>query len=86
MSYSTSNNIKFLIKFVNVETGEVILPAGTEITYRRNPNTGKSTADILSENRESFRKTYEYEVMLQGNSVVLETLDVLVKTCLLYTS
>lgn len=65
---------------VNVETGEVILPAGTEITYRRNPNTGKSTADILSENRESFRKTYEYEVMLQGNSVVLETLDVLVKT------
>ena len=39
-----------------------------------------STADILNENREAFRKTYEYELMLQGDSVVLETLDILVKT------
>ncbi len=65
---------------VNPETGEVVLPAGTEITYRKDPQTGKSTADILAENREAFRKTYEYELMLQGDSVVLETLDVLVKT------
>ena len=65
---------------INPETGEVILPAGTEITYRKDANTGKSTAEILSENREAFRKIYEYELMLQGDSVVLETLDVLVKT------
>jgi len=65
---------------INQETGEVILPQGTEITYRKDPITGLSTADILSQNRESLRKTYEYELMLEGNSVVLETLDVLVKT------
>ncbi|MCM1260235.1 MAG: DNA-directed RNA polymerase subunit beta [Prevotella sp.] len=65
---------------INQTTGEVILPQGTEITYRKDPITGLSTADILSQNRESLRKTYEYELMLEGNSVVLETLDVLVKT------
>ncbi|MCM1514162.1 MAG: DNA-directed RNA polymerase subunit beta [Anaeroplasma bactoclasticum] len=65
---------------IDQKTGEVILPQGTEITYRKDPITGLSTADILSQNRESLRKTYEYELMLEGNSVVLETLDVLVKT------
>ena len=65
---------------IDQNTGEVILPQGTEITYRKDPITGLSTADILSKNRESLRKTYEYELMLEGNSVVLETLDVLVKT------
>lgn len=65
---------------INVETGEIILPAGTEISYRKDSTTGKSTADILNENRESFRKKYDYEVMLQGDNVILETLDVLVKT------
>ena len=58
---------------INQETGEVILPQGTEITYRKDPITGLSTADILSQNRESLRKIYEYELMLEGNSVVLET-------------
>ena len=65
---------------INNETGEIILAAGTEISYRKNPQTGKSTADILMENREHFRKTYEYELMLEGDRVVLETLDVLIKT------
>ena len=68
---------------LNTQTGEVILPAGTEITYRKDPITGKSTADILSENRDHFRKEYQYEVMLnedQENFVRLETLDILVKT------
>ena len=65
---------------VNPNTGEIILSKGTEITHRKDPQTGKSTADILNENREAFRKTYEYELMLQGDSVVLETLDILVKT------
>ncbi len=65
---------------INTNTGEVILEKGTEITHRKDSQTGKSTFDILCENREFFRKTYEYELMLQGDSVVLETLDILVKT------
>ena len=68
---------------INKETGEVILPAGTEINYKKNIQLGDekvSTYDILDRNRESFRETFEYEIMLQGNSVVLEKLNVLVRT------
>ena len=68
---------------INPETGEMILAAGTEINYKKNVlvNGEKiSTYDILDRNREVFRKTYEYEIMLQGNNVVLECLNVLVRT------
>ena len=56
---------------VNIHTGEVIIPAGTEIDNHY--------AKILDENREHFRVTKEYELMLEGNSVVLECLDVYVR-------
>ena len=68
---------------INKETGEVILSAGTEINYKKNIQLGDekvSTYDILDRNREAFRETFEYEIMLQGNSVVLEKLNVLVRT------
>lgn len=68
---------------VNPETGEIILPAGTEINYKKNIDLNGekvSTFDILDQNREAFRKTFEYEIMLQGNSVVLEVLNILVRT------
>ncbi len=68
---------------INKQTGEVILPAGTEISYKKNIQMGDvkvSTYDILDQNREAFRETFEYEIMLQGNSVVLEKLNVLVRT------
>ena len=63
---------------VNKETGEVILPAGTLISYNEYVN-GKNTVDILSDARENFRETCQFELMLQGNEVVLEILEVLVK-------
>ena len=56
---------------VNKYTGEVIVPAGTEIDAK--------WAKVLEENREHFRITKEYELMLEGNSVVLECLDVYVR-------
>lgn len=68
---------------VNPETGEVILKEGTEISYRKNIQLNGemvSTYDILDRNREIFRRTYEYDIMLEGNSVVLETLNVNVRT------
>lgn len=68
---------------INPQTGEVILPKDTEINYRKTIRNGDeliSTYDILDRNRECFRNTYEYEVMLDGNSVVLECLSVNVRT------
>lgn len=68
---------------INPETGEVILPKDTEISYRKTIQQGDelvSSYDILDKNRECFRKTYEYEVMLEGNSVILECLNVNVRT------
>ncbi len=68
---------------INPSTGEVILKKDTEISYRKNIQQGDelvSTYDILDKNRECFRHTYEYEVMLEGNSVVLECLNVNVRT------
>ena len=62
---------------VNKETGEVILPAGTLVDYNVD---GVNTVDILRDNRDAFRETYPFEIMLQGNEVVLETLEVLVKS------
>ena len=53
---------------VDEETGEIVYPSGTQIT-----------ADVfkyLKQNRQLFRKTYTYDQMLTGNSVVLETLEV----------
>ena len=62
---------------INNETGEVILPAGTVINYNVD---GVNTVDILRANREHYRHTHHYDVMLEGNEVVLETLEVLVKS------
>ena len=56
---------------VNKYTGEVIIPAGTEVDAK--------IVKVLEENREHFRITKEYELMLEGNSVVLECLKVLVR-------
>ena len=62
---------------VNNETGEVILSAGTVVNYNVD---GVNTVDILRANREHYRHTHHYDVMLEGNEVVLETLEVLVKS------
>ena len=50
------------------ETGEVVFPARTVIS--------KDVFNRLRENRHLFRVKKEYEQMLQGNSVVLEILEV----------
>ncbi len=71
---------------ISKKTGEVLLAKGTEISYRqdyKDPETGEmtSTAKFLKDHREDLRETYEYELMLDPtNSVVLEKLDILVKT------
>ena len=67
---------------VNKDTGELILPAGTEISYTTpDPlNEFDNTVERLKNSREHFRKTYNYELMLDGDSVTLETLDVIVRT------
>ena len=53
---------------VDNETGEVVYPKGTQLT--------KEIVENLGNNRQWFRVTKDYEVMLEGSSVVLEILDV----------
>ncbi len=65
---------------IDKNTGEVLMAKGTEISYRKDPKTGVSTAELLSQYREHYRKVYEYEITLDGENITLETLDVLVKT------
>ena len=70
---------------INAETGEVILEAGTEISRKALVKLNGveqviDTVEILNNNREHFRKTFEYDLMLEGNSVTLEMLDVIVKS------
>jgi DNA-directed RNA polymerase subunit beta len=57
----------FASDIVNPETGEVVYPKGTIIT--------KEIFNFLEENRELFRITRTYDQMLEGNSVVLEFLE-----------
>ena len=69
----------------NSETGELILEAGTEISHKALVKVnGKEeivdTVEILNNSREHYRKTFEYDLMLEGNSVTLEVLDVIVKS------
>ena len=61
-------NCSLVNDLVNEETGEIVFAAGTEIN--------KEVFDYLKANRELFRKTFTYDQMLTGNSVVLEVLDV----------
>ena len=70
---------------INQETGEVILEAGTEISRKALVKVNGveeviDTVEILNNNRDHFRKTFEYDLMLEGNSVTLEVLDVIVKS------
>ena len=52
---------------IDPETGEVVYEAGTTIT--------RNEYQFLKENRHLYRVTKEYEQMLEGNSVVLEILE-----------
>ena len=61
-------NCWFVNDLVNEETGEVVFAAETVIDEK--------VFEYLKAHRELFRKTYEYDQMLTGNSVVLETLEV----------
>ena len=61
-------NCSLVNDLINEETGEIVFAAGTEIN--------KEVFDYLKANRELFRKTFTYDQMLTGNSVVLEVLDV----------
>jgi DNA-directed RNA polymerase subunit beta len=62
---------------IDPETGEVILPKGTLVDYNEDP--AKNTVDILAAHRNAFRQKFEYELMLEGTSVVLEVLNIVVK-------
>ncbi len=61
-------NCWFVSDLINKETGEVVYPAETVID--------EEVFNYLKNNRELFRNTFEYDQMLTGNSVVLETLEV----------
>jgi DNA-directed RNA polymerase subunit beta len=67
---------------LNKDTGEVILEAGTEISYSTPDPTGEceNTVEKLRKYRDHYRKQFNFELMLEGDHVVLETLDVLVRT------
>ena len=56
---------------IDPATGEVLIAAGTEIDAKN--------AGILNEHRDAYRVTKEYDLMLEGNSVVLEILKVRVR-------
>ena len=54
---------------IDSETGEIVFEAGTELT--------KKVIEKLESNRANYlRHTFEYDQMLEGNSVVLETLNI----------
>ena len=59
---------------IDPDTGEVIVAAGTEI--REHEDDSKNIVKILKENRHLFRKDCPFDLMLKGNSVVLEILDI----------
>jgi len=46
------------------------------LKYAKGTPISKEVYEYLKTHRESYRKQYEYEQMLVGNSVVLETLDI----------
>lgn len=60
--------LKLAADLVNKETGEVILPKGTELDRGNN-------LEIFLNNREQFRQELVYDLMLKGNSVILELFD-----------
>lgn len=51
---------------INPETGEIFVAKGTKV-----PVT-KELCDFLYKNNDQIRKTYQYEQMLEGDSVILE--------------
>jgi len=61
-------NCKLVNDLIDNETGEVVYEAGTVIN--------QEVFDTLKANRHLISKVHEYEQMLEGNSVVLETLEV----------
>lgn len=72
------NRLDFLLNkyqlakdIIDDKTGEIIFPKGEIIT--------KELCNYLRENRHLIRRTHTYEQMLEGNSVVLETIDVVIK-------
>jgi len=46
-----------------------------ELLYERGTELNKEIVSFLKENRELIRRTFEYEIMLEGDSVTLEVLD-----------
>ena len=60
--------LKLAADLVNKETGEVILPKGTELDRGNN-------LEIFLNNREQLRQELVYDLMLKGNSVILELFD-----------
>ncbi len=60
--------LKLAADLVNKDTGEIILPKETELDRDNN-------LEIFLNNREHFRQELVYDLMLKGNSVVLELFD-----------
>ena len=46
-----------------------------ELVYERGTTLDKEMVTFLKENRELIRRTFDYEIMLEGDSVILEVLD-----------
>ena len=59
---------------VDEETGEII-ENDTVLVTAGSP-VDKANVDILRANKEALRKTFTYEAMLEGNSVILDTVTV----------
>ena len=64
-----AGNCRFAEDIIDSETGEIV--------YAKNDIIDQNAIDNLKENRKNLlRKTYKYEQMIQGDSVVLETIIV----------
>ena len=61
-------NARLVNDLMDSETGEVVYPADTPIT--------REVAEFIGNNRHLIRQTFEYEQMLEGNSVVFEVLEI----------
>ena len=60
--------VRLATDIVDKETGEILYPADTVLT--------REVVEELSKKRELLRQTFEYEQMLEGNSVTFEILEV----------
>ncbi|HKM29601.1 MAG TPA: DNA-directed RNA polymerase subunit beta, partial [Bacilli bacterium] len=59
-----------------VFASDIIDPETKEVVFKKNQLIDAAVIDHLEDHRELFRKTFTYEQMLEGDSVILEVIDV----------